>query len=116
MAQIEVLDRETLPAFLESPLAVLILTKSDCGACTAWSEELAAFLSELDGGDPLTGIRYGKLILNQPGLGFFKKESLWLREVNDLPFNAIYKDGEMARSFAGSGTTRLLNRLKRLMP
>jgi hypothetical protein len=40
MAHLEFLDRDSLDEFLASPYAVLILAKTDCAACAAWSAEL----------------------------------------------------------------------------
>ncbi len=115
MALLEILDRESLGDFLSSPHAVLVLAKSDCVACAAWSEELSGFLAALPEGDRLGAVRYGKLLLNQPGLGFFKRTSLWLKDVRDLPFTALYVGGEYSRGFIGGGQTRLLNRLNRTL-
>lgn len=116
MAQLEELDKDTLGPFLDSPVCVLILAKTGCAACAAWGAELTAFLATLGDDDPLSGVRYGKLILNQRGLSDFKKASPWLQDVKDLPFNVLYRDGENVRSFAGGGTERLVNRLKRVLP
>jgi hypothetical protein len=103
MTQIEILHPQTLPGFLESAVGVLLLAKSDCDACERWTTELNAHLASLDADDSLNAVRFAKIVLNQPGLGFFKKASPWLRDVNDLPFTAIYVDGEYTRGFIGGG-------------
>lgn len=112
MSRIEVLDRESWNDFLESDVAVLMLAKSDCAACKAWTEELEAAL-----GEPgrWAEVRFAKLVLDQPGLGRFKKSNPWLTQVDALPFNVIYKHGERVKSFAGGGLERLENRLRRVV-
>jgi len=115
MAHLEILDRDTLDEFLASPYAVLILAKTDCAACAAWSAELGESLEGLAADDQLNSVRFGKLVLNQPGLGGFKRSSPWLKDVNDLPFTALYSDNEYRRGFIGSGWQRLVNRLNRVL-
>ena len=105
------IDKENWEEFLKSPLAVLVLGKTDCAACNDWTEELKSFL-EAD--EAFSDVRFGKMLLDQRGLANFKKTSPWLAEVDVLPFNVIYKDGEKVKDFAGSGTTRLVNRLNNL--
>ena len=89
-----------------------MLGKSDCPACAAWTEELTAFL---EGDSEWTSVRFGKLLLDQPGLGSFKKANPWLAGLKDLPLNLIYIKGEKVKEFLGSGTERLANRLSRLL-
>jgi hypothetical protein len=110
-SRLETLDPGNLDAFLASPVAVLVLTKRDCAACAGWSQVLQGFLAE---DTRWKGVRFGKLVLDQPGLGAFKKASPWLKDVTDLPFNAIYTKGELGGTFLGSGLERLVARLERL--
>ncbi len=112
MSRLETITRENWEEFLAAPAAVLMLGKSDCPACAAWSEELGAFL---DGGTEWTSVRFGKLLLDQPGLGAFKKANPWLADLKDLPFNLVYVEGEKVKEFLGSGTDRLSNRLRRVL-
>ncbi|MEO1334111.1 MAG: hypothetical protein AAFV29_00640 [Myxococcota bacterium] len=102
---------ENWEEFVKSPLAVLMLSKTDCAACNEWTEELKTFL-ETD--EAFKDVRFGKMLLNQRGLSGFKRISPWLATVDVLPFNVLYKDGEKAKEFAGSGMTRLVNRLNNL--
>jgi hypothetical protein len=114
-SRLEILDGATWEAFTASPVAVLMLGKSDCPACAGWTEELTAFLeSPAASAEPLAHVRFGKVMLDERGLLGFKKASPWLAEVTDLPFNVIYRDGQAVKRWAGGGIERLLNRLKRL--
>lgn len=61
------------------------------------------------------GARFGKLILETPGLGRFKIAHPWVSEIDVLPFNAIYVDGERVKEWAGSNISRLTNRLNRYL-
>lgn len=113
MPDLEMLNRDNLDDFLAAPLAVVILAKSDCNACKEWSGELTEhFQSELS---PVwDGVRVGKLELDQPGLGSFKKANPWLANVDSLPYNLIYSHGEQKKAYLGSGIERLENRLQRI--
>lgn len=111
MSQLEEVNRENWEEFLGAPMAVLMLGKSDCQACQAWTLELNEFLAN---DDQFSDVRFGKLLLDQGGMGAFKKASPWLANVNDLPHNAIYVNGEKVKDFIGSGVERLTNRLNRL--
>ena len=112
MSRLEVVDAGNWEAFAAAPAAVLVLGKSDCEACAAWSAELSAFL-ERD--DRFGHVRFGKLLLDKPGLVAFKRANPWLAEVDVLPFNVIYVGGQPAKRFAGAGTERLVARLERLL-
>ena len=112
VSRLETIARENWEDFLAAPAAVLMLGKSDCPACAAWTEELTAFLED---DSEWTSVRFGKLLLDQPGLGSFKKANPWLAGLKDLPLNLIYIEGEKVKEFLGSGAERLANRLRRLL-
>jgi hypothetical protein len=111
-SRLELLDRETWQDFLSATTAVLILGKSDCKACAAWTLEVESFLRE---DTQWTNVRFGKIDLDRGGLGGFKKANTWLAEVTDLPFTIIYVDGERKKEFLGSGIQRLINRIQRVV-
>lgn len=111
MANLEILDADVFAGFSENPSRILILSKSDCQACKQWQEELETALAA---GDLAISLPIGKLNLDQRGLGDFKKENEWLKEITDLPFNVIYKDGQIEKKWAGGKVDRLLNRLRGL--
>jgi hypothetical protein len=102
----EILGPRDWEEFLSSPIAVLMLGKTDCVACEEWTKELQSF-------DIPEGVRIGKILLNQPGFGRFKIAHDWVSGVDVLPFNAIYVDGELKKQWAGGGMDRLQNRLNR---
>ncbi len=104
----ELLGKDDWKEFLESPIAVLMLGKTDCKACADWTTELEDY--ELP-----TGVRLGKILLDTPGLARFKIAQPWVAEVDILPFNAIFVAGEMKKQWAGSGLERLQNRLGRFI-
>ncbi len=110
MGSLQILNSENLAEFLDLPSYVLVLSKSDCVACGQWQTEIEAAFAD----ESLPEIAIGKLNLDQQGLSDFKRNNKWLKDVNDLPFNAIFKDGELKKSYAGAGLDRLMNRLKRL--
>jgi len=98
--RLEQIDGGNWREFLQAPVAVLMLGKSDCDACAAWSTELERFL---DADTEWTNVRFGKMLLDKGGLYEFKKASPWLADVDQLPFNQIYVGGERRKAFAGAG-------------
>jgi hypothetical protein len=111
MSRFETIQRDNWEEFTGAPAAVLMLGKTDCGACVKWTEELVTFLED-DG--EWEHVRFGKLLLDTPGLGGFKRANAeLLKEVNDLPFTIILKDGEVQKTFVGSGVERLQKRLEK---
>lgn len=44
----------------------------------------------------------------------FKKENTWLADVDDLPYNVVYVNGERKKEFLGAGVDRLVNRMRRV--
>ncbi len=108
MPRLENIDGTNWREFLAAPRAVLILAKTTCAACAAWSEELTSFLGA-DG--RFEDVRFGKMYLDRPGLIDFKRGNPWLAEVEDLPFNLLYESGERRKSWPGGGVERLVDRL-----
>lgn len=111
MSRLEILDGKNWEELVNSPTAVLMLGKTDCAACNEWTEELSSFL---ESDDKYEGVRFGKIFLDKPGLVSFKRANPWLAEVDVLPFNIIYKNGNKEKTFAGKGVERLTNRLERI--
>lgn len=112
---LEELNGDNWQSFVQSPLAVLVLGKSDCQHCIEWSELLKAHLAEnpnwFDG-----EVRIGKITLDTKGLTSFKRANQeWLKTLDVLPYNAIYQNGEKIKEFAGLGVDRLTNRLARIL-
>lgn len=112
MNRLETLDGTNWEEFTKAPAAVIMLGKTDCAACSDWTEELSSFL---ESDERFKDVRFGKMLLDKPGLVSFKKASPWLSKVDVLPFNVIYINGEREKTFAGKGVERLTNRLERLM-
>lgn len=112
-SRLELLDRDTWREFLDSPAAVLLIGKSDCDACAAWTRDIEAFLA--DDETEWANVRFGKIELDRGGLGAFKKENPWLAEINDLPYTLVYVGGERKKEFLGSGIDRLVNRMRRVI-
>jgi len=111
MARLEAVDNKNWREFVASPRSVLMLGKSDCAACASWTEELQTFL---ESDEEWKDVRFGKILLDKPGLIDFKRANPWIAELDVLPFNQIYMGGERSKSFAGGGVERLVNRLRNL--
>jgi len=109
--RLETIDGKSWEAFVAAPVAVLMLGKSDCEACRTWTAELSEWLA---GEQRFRNVRFGKLLLDTPGLVSFKRANPWIAEVDTLPFNLIYGRGERVKQFAGGGVERLVARLERV--
>lgn len=112
MSKWTTLDKDNWEQFLVGNASVLIVGKSDCEACRRWSEELGAFAVGTDDWDD---VKFGKIMLDTPGLVGFKRASPWIAELDSLPYTAIYIGGEKKTGFMGGGVERLLTRLNRLL-
>ena len=112
LPELELLERSTWEDCISAPIAVLMLGKNDCAACATWTEDLSAYLASEDAP---ADVRFGKLLLDTPGLGRFKLVQPWVAEVDVLPFNAIFVNGERVKEWAGGNIDRLVNRLKRYL-
>jgi hypothetical protein len=106
---LEKVDGRNWRDFVAAPLAVLMLGKSDCGACAAWTAELEQFLA---GDREWSHVRFGKMLLDEGGLVDFKRANPWLADVDVLPYNLIYVRGERLKEFPGGGIDRLVTRLR----
>jgi len=112
MTELELLDQKSWEEFLSAPIAVLILSKNDCQACVEWAEELNTWF----GSDTVPeNVRFGKILLDTPGMGGFKLAQPWVSEIDILPFNAIFINGERVQEWAGGKLSRLQDQLERLL-
>jgi hypothetical protein len=114
MSRFEKVDGQTWREFVSAPTAVLVLGKTTCPACQAFTTELEQLL-DTDGA-AWPHVRFGKMALDEGGLIEFKRASPWLADVDVLPFTQIYRAGERWKDFAGGGVERLRSRLDRLPP
>ena len=86
---------------------VLILAEDSCGACRSYVEDVQG----LEQRGRLEGIVIGKMVLDKPGSGGFKRDNPWLREVEVLPYTAVYERGAKVDEFAASRGSFLMERL-----
>ncbi len=113
MSTLEQIDGRSWEEFLQAPVAVLMLGKSDCPACGAWTDELTTFLAT---DREFPSVRFGKILLDRGGLIDFKRAHPWIAQLDVLPFTQIFVAGERSKSFAGGGIERLLGRLRQIAP
>lgn len=108
MSKISKITSNNWTDFLQSEISVLILERDGCTNCEEWSNEIhSSNISEL--------VRFGKLNLDDTGLGRIKISNPWIAEVDILPYNAIFINGELKKHWAGGGINRLQNRLDRFL-
>lgn len=113
MSRLEQLDAGSWDEFTRAPVAVMMLARSTCPHCNEWTHELEHFLAR--DAARYSHVRFGKLLLDQPGLVPFKEANQdWLHGIEGLPFNVIYVGGERFKSFPGAGIDRLVARLDKI--
>ncbi len=108
---LELLDGQSWEAFVRSPVAVLMIGKSDCAACNAWTTELETFLAS---DTAHAQVRFGKVLLDRPGLATFKRANPWIAELDDLPCNVLFVNGEKRKQWLGGGVARMTGRIDAL--
>ena len=143
MSRLEHLEGDAWREVAGAPFGLIVLAKSTCPVCRAWSEELAAFL---ESDHRFEGLRIGEIFLYEDGPvaandeddeeedgtpaaisravsaargpqgGFARANRDWLDEVYELPHNVLYAGGERIKSWPGRGIDRLVNRLEGLAP
>jgi hypothetical protein len=112
VSRLETVDGATWRDFVAAPVAVLVLGKTTCPACQAYGQELEQFL---DDASRWPNVRFGKMMLDQGGLGDFKRASPWLAdEVDTLPFTQIFVGGARWKDMPGGDVSRLVRRLETL--
>lgn len=108
IAEVRSLSSENWEKELDSGRKLLLIGNSSCQACVEWKNELVEWT-------PPDGLAILEIQLDQPGLGRFKIEHPWIASIQILPFNAIFSDGEIVEQWAGSGTSRLEEKLLSIM-
>lgn len=89
---------ENVAEILEADRAALVLAKSGCGHCAAYERELVGRRRPRD----LEDLVVGKLVLDAPGSGRFKRDNPWLQGVETLPYTVLYRQGRPVDGFAAS--------------
>lgn len=112
MATLELLDEDTWEFFLNAPVSVLVLSKNDCNSCLQLADELGVWLTTE--GVP-SNVRFGKLMLDYPGMGRFKIAHPWVSNVDIMPFTAIFVNGERVSEWGGSNLSRFQNQIQQAL-
>lgn len=86
---------------------VLILAEESCAACRSYTEDIRGL--EEDG--CLGDVVIGKIVLDRPGSGQFKRGNPWLRSLEHLPHTIVFKAGVKVDEFAASRGRYLVERL-----
>ena len=146
MSRLEILEGEAWRELVAAPIAVIVLAKRGCPVCQAWVDELTAFLdadqrwqdvrfgelflydsdhkTDDDDEDDDDGIGGGlaRILAAEvsssagPQGSFARTNQDWLSEVQDLPCNVLYVQGQRVKTWPGAGTARLVSRLEAVAP
>jgi len=138
MHRLEILEGDAWREVVNAPIALIVLARSTCPVCKAWSEELTAFL---ESDQRWKDLRVGEIFLFEGGDGgeeeedeeddgtpdaisralsaatgprgsFARANRDWLGEVDTVPHNVLYVRGERVKSWPGRGIDRLITRLE----
>ena len=66
-------------------------------------------------GGRLPDIVIGKMILDIPGSGRFKRDNPWLPNLESLPYTMIYRKGQHVDEFAASKGSYLLEKIESVL-
>jgi len=112
MVTLEELDENTWQDFLNSPICVLLLSKSDCPSCLQLSKELTDWQTM----EPVHAkIRFGKIMLDSSGMGRFKIAQPWISNIDIMPFLAIFVNGERVMEWGGRNLSYLQNQILQIL-
>ena len=101
-------DDATIGDLLAAERAVVILTKSTCGACTRYQQDIVRLMDR----GAFKGIVIGKLTLDRPGGARFKRDNPWVSEVSFVPYTVLYREGEPVNAFAASKASFLAEQIE----
>ena len=87
------------------PLSVVIFTKDDCQDCKQW-------IDKLYDSDDLEEVNFAVINLSDKGLGKIKIESPWISQIDILPFNVLFINGELRENWSGANENRLIQIIK----
>jgi len=97
-----------LDQLAERDHAVVVLTRSSCGACAEYIETIAA-LQQSD--ERIAQIPFLKVVLDHGGSAHFKRANPWIALLDDLPHTALFRRGVLVDRFSASTKWILLERL-----
>ena len=87
---------------------MLTLGNSGCAACKEWKLELSQWEAPQD-------FRIAEIQLDQPRFGRFKSTYPWVADIDILPFNVIFIEGEVVEQWSGGSLPHLEERLQHFM-
>ena len=99
-----------IKAFLANDLSTLILARSTCNRCIAYIAEVCAMQER----GTLGATAVGVLMLDQPGVGQFRLDNLWLASEELLPFTLLYRRGRRVDGFSANRGYFLLDHSRQL--
>jgi hypothetical protein len=108
---IETITDKNIADLTTAPVGVLVLSKSDCGHCHTYAEEIEAGIA----GGRFGGVTIGKMILDKPGAGKFKLKNAWVSQLPTLPYTVVFVHGKTVGHFATSKASYLQERLDQLV-
>jgi hypothetical protein len=86
---------------ISSPLSLVIFTKNECKDCKQW-------LDKLNVSDRFEKMIYAVMNLSDKGLGKIKIENPWISQIDILPFNVLFVEGELQENWSGANEDRLI--------
>ena len=87
------------------PLSVVIFTKDDCQDCKKW-------IDKLHDSEDFEEVNFAIMNLSDKGLGKIKIENPWISQIDILPFNVLFINGELRENWSGANEDRLIQIIK----
>lgn len=102
------INDRNLRELVDTPRAILVIGKTDCGHCIDYEREI---LAQREQGE-LEDVEFGKLLLDAPGSPRFKKDNPWIGSLEALPYTLIFGEGKLVTHFATSRAGYLAERIE----
>ncbi len=98
MNSIQHIDDSNFEAFMEHDRVALLLTRSTCGNCVNYTQEIQELIEK----GRLEDLHIGKVILDQAGSVKLKKANPWIKDLDFVPYTVLYDKGQKVEEFAAS--------------
>jgi|TARA_B100001758_G_C18400874_1_gene608892 hypothetical protein len=101
------LDSTNWETFFNAKLSYVMFSKTNCENCRKLQ-------IEVEGSSELQNLISGKLNLDIPGMSEMKMRHKWISQIDILPFNAIFSNGELIESWSGSNFAKWKDKISSL--
>jgi hypothetical protein len=109
--EVLLVDDKNYEEFLRNEKAVLVLSRSTCESCAEYLSGLGPLMDSPD----LSGVAFGKIVLDRPGSINIKKTNTWIAELEFLPHTVLFRQGRIVDEFDASNPSYLEERVREFL-